>query len=262
MHLDPAFLALVQGVLAQHDSTTFPKCAYHAVDGSNQCLRYVPKSLVSQLISKSGLSAQEVTGLLSNSDLIPNKYEGGFKVWESTRDLLELVDQQQACLLGKRVLDLGCGSGLVGISCLRFGSVVCFQDFNQEVLKWFTTPNILLNEKTLGDESVTLMPGDWDSIQFQGKFDLIFSAETVYSTDNYSKLVDVIKRGLAPGGCAFIAGKSHYFGVGGGTRSFQDFLESDSRLMASMHKVIEAGVQREVLRVTHRAADPLLEQNS
>lgn len=75
--------------------------------------------------------------------------------------------------------------------------------------------------------------GDWsritDDIVAQGvKFDLIVSAETLYSTANYSKLYKTFLNLLRkPRGRTLIATKSYYFGVGGGTGSFIDFVSTE-----------------------------------
>ena len=86
-------------------------------------LKYLTKSSLKILIgvqsseirSGSGHSehAQEdaeliakIPGLDSVSDLEPSKYEGGFKVWESTKDLLEYLYQNPDLVRGKTVLDV------------------------------------------------------------------------------------------------------------------------------------------------------------
>ncbi|CAL8359091.1 unnamed protein product [Boreogadus saida] len=85
------------------------------------------------------------------SDLISGVYEGGLKVWECTYDLLEWLDSDGETFGGKRVLDLGCGAGLLGILALKRGaSKVHFQDYNSTVIKQLTLPNVLLNSQENG----------------------------------------------------------------------------------------------------------------
>lgn len=75
--------------------------------------------------------------------------------------------------------------------------------------------------------------GDWsqitNDISAKGvKFDLIVSAETLYSTDNYAKLYRTFfNLQRKPRGRTLIATKSYYFGVGGGTGSFMDFVAAE-----------------------------------
>jgi len=120
-------------------------------------------------------------------------YEGGAKIWECTDDLLLYLSKtfDEAHWKNKRVLDLGCGSGLLGIYALKSGAKVDFQDYvsyhyfclisyikynscklfqNKDVLEKITMPNVLLNYKdTLtDDEKLNLLQtesnfyaGDW-----------------------------------------------------------------------------------------------------
>lgn len=68
-----------------------------------------------------------------HSDLVAAKYEGGLKTWECTKDLAEYfidnVIDKSSGLKNKNVLDLGCGSGHLGIICLKNGADVVFQDY-------------------------------------------------------------------------------------------------------------------------------------
>lgn len=101
--------------------------------------------------------------LLENTDLIGGVYEGGLKTWECSLDLVRhlhthsiiptittTTSSSSSTLLTShhlRVLELGCGSALPGIYCLTRGSgiLVDFQDYNEEVLRLITIPNVLLN---------------------------------------------------------------------------------------------------------------------
>lgn len=73
----------------------------------------------------------------NDSDVVPGVYEGGAKVWECTQDLgdyLTTLDSNGDAVIdefvGKSVLDLGCGAGLLGILALKIGSsTVHFQDY-------------------------------------------------------------------------------------------------------------------------------------
>eukprot|EP01018_Ginkgo_biloba_P000252 Gb_41160 [translate_table: standard] len=115
------------------------------------------------------VSTADVFGV-SNFDLIPGKYEGGLKLWESSFDLVNTLQREirdgQLSLRGKRVLEskcsyarntnklagffemtfLGCGQGFPGIfACLKGALSVHFQDFNAEVLRCLTIPNVYAN---------------------------------------------------------------------------------------------------------------------
>lgn len=190
------------------------------------------------------------------SDLIPGKYEGGFKVWEATGDLIQWISDSAAVVQDKVILDLGCGAGLVGIACLLAGAGrVTFHDFNETVIEYFTKANVSLNicpldgnDKSLPN-NVSFAFGDWNQFYPAEKFDLIFSSETIYDEKSYGDMISLIKRSLKPEGSALIAAKTYYFGVGGGTRSFEQFVERDKCLHPQPVKVIAAPVQREIMQL-------------
>lgn len=54
------------------------------------------------------------------TDLIPGVYEGGFTLWECTTDMLQYLDNVN--MEGKRVIDVGCGLGILGVKCLKLGA--------------------------------------------------------------------------------------------------------------------------------------------
>lgn len=84
-------------------------------------------------IPKEELGLDILSAEMDHSDLIPGRYEGGLKVWECTFDLGELMaesEQNRKLFQGSTVLDLGCGSGILGILAIKLGaSKVVFQDY-------------------------------------------------------------------------------------------------------------------------------------
>lgn len=101
------------------------------------------------VLLKGRVHSTEVFGV-SNTDLVPGKYEGGLKLWECAIDLVNTlrgeIKDGRLSLRGKRVLELGCGHGLPGIyACLKGASTVHFQDFNVEVLRSLTISNVHAN---------------------------------------------------------------------------------------------------------------------
>ena len=87
-------------------------------------------------------------------DVVPGLYEGGAKVWECTADLLALLlappgappPPLAALLPGARVLDLGCGAGLLGAVALLSGAAhVTLQDLNAPVQLQLAAPNVARN---------------------------------------------------------------------------------------------------------------------
>ncbi|KAG4387596.1 hypothetical protein GLYMA_11G254400v4 [Glycine max] len=218
-------------------------------DAAQQVPHIPPPPCVEVLASEGRVNTQQVFGL-SNSNLVPWKYEGGLKLWEGSLDLIKALrsDIRNGLISfsGKRVLEVGSGHGLPGIFALLEGAAaVHFQDFNAEVLRFLTIPNLNANlsrdtqlssfNSTICDKAeVCFFAGDWSGIDKllphvstdaknnQGDgYDFILMAETVYSINSLQNLYDLIKKCLQhPDGVVYMAAKKYYFGVGGGTGDF------------------------------------------
>lgn len=225
----------------------------------------------SQLLQEEGLA---------DSDLIPGKYEGGFKLWECAVDLarcmckhfrIEQFDHHSYPQLPglPRVLELGCGQGIPGILLLKAGAEVHFQDYNREVLTALTAPNVAANIAGNSKQAEghpfprpRFFSGDWttlpmllESENLLGTYDMILSAETIYRLDSQQQLLNCIKQCLKPTtGQAWIAAKSYYFGVGGGTASFSRLVDKDATFNVETVDVINDGAsnKREILMLTFR----------
>ncbi|MED6133161.1 hypothetical protein PIB30_025974 [Stylosanthes scabra] len=229
---------------------------------------------------KGRVNTQQVFGL-SNSDLVPGKYEGGLKLWEGSLDLIKALSSDMKSGLmsfsGKRVLELGCGHGLPGIFALLEGAAaVHFQDFNAEVLRCLTIPNLnanLSNKSHLSSSNLTncdktdvrFYAGDWSEVDKllpyvtthvkdnqDAGYDFILMAETVYSINSLQNLYNLIKKCLQhPDGAVYFAAKKYYFGVGGGTRRFLSVVEKDGMMNSSLVAEITDGSSnvREVWRL-------------
>ncbi|KAJ7782382.1 hypothetical protein DFH07DRAFT_900850 [Mycena maculata] len=116
-----------------------------------------------QLISEGHGDESETPGptsalgfLDSPSDLVPGVYEGGLKTWECSLDLVDylegLEDLNPAYFSGKRILEVGCGTGIPSVYLLHrifcgdsnTATHVHLQDYNASVLELITFPNIIL----------------------------------------------------------------------------------------------------------------------
>uniref|UniRef100_A0A453KNX2 protein-histidine N-methyltransferase n=2 Tax=Aegilops tauschii subsp. strangulata TaxID=200361 RepID=A0A453KNX2_AEGTS len=217
-------------------------------------------------IYKGRVNTSDVFGV-KNSDLVPGKYEGGLKLWEGSLDLVKTLNSDikddRLLMEGKHVLELGCGHGLPGIYAgLKGAGLVHFQDFNAEVLRCLTIPNVKANllkkssQGTSTSRSIGFYAGDWseidklllcgDAVQdkitnlrtenegYRG-YDIILMAETVYALDSLPSLYRLVKKCLHyPSGVVYMAGKKHYFGVGGGTRQFLRLVREDGAMQSDL----------------------------
>ncbi|CAH2015771.1 unnamed protein product [Acanthoscelides obtectus] len=218
--------------------------------------KYIDPSEIVDILQDSENETPVLKAEQNHLDLIPAVYEGGLKIWECTYDLLSYLSSEKIQLEGLKVLDLGCGSGILGIYSLSLGATCYFQDYNEDVLQYFTIPNVLVNNKGLLERS-KFYSGDWesfanligDSLTEDEKFDYIFTSETLYNVQSYPKIHKVFKLLLKKSGKIYLAAKSFYFGVGGGIPYFKEYLDKNKvfkYLTVSEHS---SGVKRAILEI-------------
>ncbi|KAI7905532.1 uncharacterized protein BX663DRAFT_500055 [Cokeromyces recurvatus] len=113
----------------------------------------------------------DMLNLTGNTDLIRGVYEGGFKTWECSVDLVQFLSSlSEDQITHKRVLELGCGSSLPSLFLLSHSQTnrVDVQDYNSQVIRYITIPNILLNtvlsvqEPTINNEEMEEEDDDED----------------------------------------------------------------------------------------------------
>ncbi|XP_037563784.1 histidine protein methyltransferase 1 homolog [Dermacentor silvarum] len=187
-----------------------------------------------------------------NLDIVPSVYEGGMKVWECSVDLAEYIENQLSIDDEAKVLELGCGAGLPGlVACLK-GASVDFQDYNKQVLDLITIPNAFANIGARVKKRCHFFAGDWSALVdniLPAQYDFILTSETIYNTASYQSLIAVLKKAIKHTGIVLVAAKTCYFGVGGGTRLFEDALAVDGFFTSRVVFVTDSGVQREILEL-------------
>ncbi|KAJ3280410.1 Histidine protein methyltransferase 1 [Rhizoclosmatium sp. JEL0117] len=213
--------------------------------------------------------------MLDNTDLIDGVYEGGFKTWECSLDLAEYLSAEftEDWFVGKRTLELGCGSALPGVYCLSRGAYVDFQDYNELVIKLVTMPNTLLNsfarpaaeiidERGAFEVDVDLAQiqnlqcgffcGDWGSLNVDGteQYDLILTSETIYSTESHLRLHNVLKRSLKRDGNVLIAAKKTYFGCSGDLQQFMMLVQREGVFKSEVVREFTSGVHRVIVKLS------------
>lgn len=84
----------------------------------------------------------------------------GWKTWNAAVVLVDFLGSQLETFRDKEVLELGCGTGLSGIFCAKFGAKsVLMTDFNQTVLETVTE-----NAKLNGLPNVSIKRLDWHDL--------------------------------------------------------------------------------------------------
>nr|XP_022908561.1 histidine protein methyltransferase 1 homolog [Onthophagus taurus] len=224
-------------------------------------IRYIKPKTMLEVLKDANLKSEILQADTNHSDLITGVYEGGLKVWECTYDLAHFICDNQMDFKEKKVLDLGCGMGIIGILTLLHGASVDFQDYNSDVINYITTLNMYLNTELSKEmrEKCRFFSGDWSYFcenlsndPNNVKYDCIFTSETIYNTDNYVKLINVFNRCLKNDGVIYLAAKSYYFGVGGGLKQFEDVLINDGNWEIKTVFKLTEGVTRSILQINRR----------
>ncbi|MGE0192523.1 MAG: methyltransferase [Planctomycetota bacterium] len=117
------------------------------------------------------------------------------------RHLLEGPD-----LCGVAVLDLGCGSGVVGLAAACRGAAVTLLDRDER-----SAFGVAGSARVLGLESVTFVAGDWAAALPGRRFLRVLAADVLYEPAFAAALARALARLLAPEGEAWVAdpGRRH-----------------------------------------------------
>ena len=116
------------------------------------------------------------------------------KVWEASWVLADFL----ACLPAdpeRRLLEIGCGLGLVGVVAASFGHKVVMTEHNPEAIA-FARANADLNHCA----DVEIVDLDWNAPSLYGRFDSIVGSEVVYHEKDFEPLRSLFVRFLKPGG--------------------------------------------------------------
>ena len=125
-------------------------------------------------------------------------------VWPSAVALAEVVLAERS-LAGRRVLDLGCGLGLVGLAALERGARVVFLDWEPAAIA-----ASLASARDNGHEAEG-HAADWRAPPLLEPFDLVLGADVLYEERNGPGVARFLARHLVPGGEAWITdpGRRH-----------------------------------------------------
>jgi predicted nicotinamide N-methyase len=129
------------------------------------------------------------------------------EIWPSSIALSEYILENRDQFSGKKILELGCGLGLVGIVASSVGGKVTFTDNDAHALR-FTEENFRRNFK--GNASVQLF--DWRVPGNPQSFDIILAADIIYEKRWLEPVLNVLELKLTDVGRAFIANPDRTIG--------------------------------------------------
>lgn len=118
------------------------------------------------------------------------------ELWPSSVALAHYVTRHLD-LTGRRVLELGCGLGLVGVVAALKGARVLCTDYEPDALA-FARHNARRN----ACQQVQFRLVDWRWPALRRRYDYILASDVIYEARNFGPLVAVLQRYLARGGAA------------------------------------------------------------
>ena len=125
------------------------------------------------------------------------------ELWPSSIGLARYC-VEEVSLLGKKVLDLGCGLGLAGIAAAKAGAHVVFADYEADALQ-FARYNALSNlGAEVVDSRIEFQLVDWrcDTIE---PVDLVLGADLVYERRSFLPILNFLRQSLKTNGMAVFA---------------------------------------------------------
>ena len=137
-------------------------------------------------------------------------------LWPSARILAEELAVMR--LRGQRVLELGCGLGLVAIGAVLGGADVTATDYYEDAPR-FALANVV---EATGKRIATRMVNWADMPADLGKFDVVLASDVLYEHRYASLVANAIAKTLVRGGEAIVADP--------GRIALQEFLDECSRL--------------------------------
>ncbi|XP_029946614.1 EEF1A lysine methyltransferase 3 [Salarias fasciatus] len=115
-------------------------------------------------------------------------------VWEAALYLCNYLEQQRVELRGKRIIELGAGTGVVGIAAARLGAEVTLTDLPMALS--YLEANVCINKPSSGWLSTppSVLPLSWgeDHINFSSDWDLVLGADIVYLPETYPLLMETL----------------------------------------------------------------------
>jgi predicted nicotinamide N-methyase len=116
------------------------------------------------------------------------------KAWEASWVLADFLAGLPA-EPGKRLIEIGCGLGLVGVVAASFGHKVIMTEHNPDAIE-FARVNAEINHCA----DMEIIDLDWTSPGLYGRFDYIVGSEVVYHEKDFEPLRNLFERLLEPGG--------------------------------------------------------------
>lgn len=120
----------------------------------------------------------------------------GVTLWASAIALAHDIASREASFLGKRVLELGAGTGLPGIVAASCGAAQVVQTDRYESVMNVCARNIKLNAALSIEQRLV----DWTNWSDTAQYDWIIGSDILYAEEVHPHLRRIFESNLAPGG--------------------------------------------------------------
>ena len=124
------------------------------------------------------------------------KFPFWFKIWEAS---LILADYLATLPEKKKILELGCGLGVVSLFARAFGHEVLATDYEELPLK------LLEKSANLNNLSLKIRKLDFLKPDLKETFDIIAASEVIFKKSFYEPLLNIFQTYLNPGGEILLA---------------------------------------------------------
>ncbi|CAH0375902.1 unnamed protein product [Pelagomonas calceolata] len=130
-------------------------------------------------------------------------------VWKGGERLVELLQSRRELVAGKRIVELGSGTGIAGLACAALGAArVVLTDLpeNLALLRRNATRNGWVQSLCGCDVSVAAL--DWNTDALPA-CDLVLGADVCYHQDSVQALCSLVDAAIAAGSTALLACERH-----------------------------------------------------
>jgi predicted nicotinamide N-methyase len=136
-----------------------------------------------------------------NTDDVMQEFPLWAKIWPASWVLAGYLAEIPVAA-EKDFLEIGGGTGLVGIVAAAFGHRITMTEYNPDALQ-FARANALINECS----QLKIQQLDWNHPRLVGQFDYIVASEVSYRAQDIQPLLMLFKNSLKTGGEVILAGE-------------------------------------------------------
>ncbi|KAL8163933.1 UNVERIFIED_CONTAM: EEF1A lysine methyltransferase 3 [Gekko kuhli] len=128
-------------------------------------------------------------------------------VWEAALALCDYFEEHKLNFWGKKVLELGAGTGIVGILVALLGGDVTITDLPVALKQIEENVHRNLPAECLARTKVCPLSWGLDHLEFPSDYDFILGADIVYLKDTYPALIRTLQHLCGPQSTIYLSSK-------------------------------------------------------